>query len=341
MDDRNLGVVPAHGGKYIFISYNREDAPIVRRYTVALRKLGVRLWYDLGIVSSSKITWANQIEKHIEDCEGVVMFLSRGIFRKNDSYVVTEYNLARAYNKEIVFVACNEINDNDVNVIDGRYVKWWNEVTSFHLIPLYKNNLDPAEIAAAIATDEESNYRFPIDGGSYEKDMIPFDESGVSDSANNYSEEFKRVLDEFTKNERLYHSDTERYYKADDIRKELSLELGHLVSFSGDITSMNNTIVTLGQIRKVLKGAESSFYWKYYTSKAIEERLTEASLIRQMILKYIGLGRQPSDDLYKIVKVEYKNDLEQLLSMFDREIAGRGPEKKKEGRGILRCLFGR
>jgi len=339
MEEKNLGVIPAWDGKYVFVSYNREDAWRIRDYVIELRRQGARVWYDWGIDHTNKTEWEDALEKHIEGCEGVVMFLSRGIFRKEKSYVPKEGSTAKAYGKEIIYVACDDIKIDDVKVIDGRYEEWWGEVTKANIINAYE--LDSAHLVVKnVLYDKRNVPRFTLNKEDFEKDLIPFDEFEVDKDAY-YNEECQKIMDTFRENERNYNADIKIYNNVSELRRELSKDIGGLGKFNGDRVNMNNVIVTLGRIRDELRGAEASFYWKYDTSRAIEERLSEASLIRNMILRNIFPYRPLSDDLYKIIKEEYKNDLEQLLTMFDNEAKGRGPERKNGGGGILKCLFGR
>ena len=86
---RNLGFSATDSGEYYFISYNNGDEDRVSQYAQLMAKAGMPLWYDAGISVGTK--WKKQIAEHIKDCKAVIMFLSKNIFRKEESYVYNEY----------------------------------------------------------------------------------------------------------------------------------------------------------------------------------------------------------------------------------------------------------
>lgn len=130
-----LGVEVAKDSKYYFISYNTEDMDRVSAYVKALAGKGLPIWYDYGIEVGSQ--WEGTIAKRIHDSEAVVIFLSRNIFSKEQSFVHKEFEMARDfYDKKIYVVLLDEIQNKEV---PDRYVSWWIDIKHLQCIlaPMY------------------------------------------------------------------------------------------------------------------------------------------------------------------------------------------------------------
>jgi len=126
-----LGVDVVKDGKYYFISYNTEDMDRVGEYVKALAGKGLPIWYDYGIEVGSK--WEGTIAKRIHDSEAVVIFLSRNIFMKEQSFVHKEFEMARDfYDKKIYVVLLDDIKNQEV---PERYVSWWIDIKHLQCIP--------------------------------------------------------------------------------------------------------------------------------------------------------------------------------------------------------------
>ena len=97
---RNFGFEPTETQPYYFISYNSEDFARVGAIAREMHSRGIPMWYDRGLIAGEE--WERQIAEKIRDCHEVIMFVTKNLLSRNDSYVVTEYDLAkRAYNKHI------------------------------------------------------------------------------------------------------------------------------------------------------------------------------------------------------------------------------------------------
>jgi len=118
---RYLGVEACNQGLFYFISYNSEDESTVSMYAKEMKHYDFPLWYDDGILVGEK--WEKQIADNIEKCEAVIMFLSKKLFAKDDSYVHKEYKMAKDFfGKKIYIVLLDEVDKKD---IPNRFLMWW------------------------------------------------------------------------------------------------------------------------------------------------------------------------------------------------------------------------
>lgn len=118
-----LGFEPTETSPFYFISYDTLDKETVTKYVCEMNSRGLPLWYDHGIHMGSK--WEQVIAQHVADCEAVILFFSKSIFTKEDSYVRKEFNLANDYKKKIIVVHLEPIASEDVPV---QYAFWWGNV---------------------------------------------------------------------------------------------------------------------------------------------------------------------------------------------------------------------
>ncbi|MBQ8540087.1 MAG: TIR domain-containing protein [Clostridia bacterium] len=105
--------------KFYFASYNTEDKERVAKYAKELSEY-VSVWYDYGIKAGCE--WEKEINEHIKSCESLIIFITNNIFSKEDSYVRTEYDIAKFYKKPIYIVFLDEINE---SLFPTEYVAWW------------------------------------------------------------------------------------------------------------------------------------------------------------------------------------------------------------------------
>ncbi len=116
-----LGIEPTTRPDYYFVSYNNEDAERLTPLMVKFVHYNIPLWYDYGIEYGSK--WENEIADRIQGCQAVLLFLTKGIFLKEQSYVRIEYDMAtRFFEKAVYTVIIDEIDDKD---IPNRFLGWW------------------------------------------------------------------------------------------------------------------------------------------------------------------------------------------------------------------------
>ena len=127
---RYLGVDVTNKDEYFFISYNSEDADRVSQYLMAMSEKGLPMWYDYGIEVGDK--WSSIIADKIANSKAVIMFLSRQIFSKEESFVHKEWEMARDFfDKKIYVVILDDISKKEV---PHRYVSWWIDVNHMQCI---------------------------------------------------------------------------------------------------------------------------------------------------------------------------------------------------------------
>ena len=120
-----LGIEPTERADYFFASYCNEDSERLTPLVRALAHNNVPLWYDYGLAYGSQ--WQTQIADRIQGCQAVLLFISKNLFRKPQSYVTTEYEMATEYfDKTVYAIHIEDISKGD---IPNAYLGWWINVT--------------------------------------------------------------------------------------------------------------------------------------------------------------------------------------------------------------------
>ena len=73
------GFSPVDRDGLIFASYNSSDYRRVAPIALEMRKMGLPVWYDNGLVASAD-PWGAQISKRIDRAAALVIFVTKGIF---------------------------------------------------------------------------------------------------------------------------------------------------------------------------------------------------------------------------------------------------------------------
>ncbi len=171
-----LGFEPTDRAGYYFVSYNTEDAERLTPLVCGLTHSSVPLWYDYGIEYGD--SWAPQINEKLSKSQAVLLFFTKGILQKANSYVKKEYKMAKDYlNKKVYIVLIDEIKPADVpiNMLD-----WWIDITAEQCINAYNAPFDEKLIeqikkALGIETQEKqmnlliNNYKRLFDEGKNEE----------------------------------------------------------------------------------------------------------------------------------------------------------------------------
>ena len=150
---RYLGIDVVNEGKYYFVSYNSEDADRVSEYMAALHSKGLPMWYDYGIEIGDK--WSNTIAGKMSGSEAVIMFLSRQIFQKSESFVHKEWEMARDFfDKKIYVIILDDIDKKEVPL---QYISWWIDINHTQCIsaPRYTVNECADKLIAALGYKPE------------------------------------------------------------------------------------------------------------------------------------------------------------------------------------------
>ena len=146
-----LGFEPTKNPEYFFVSYNNEDAPRVGAITQNMVASGVPLWYDHGIDYGDD--WETVITDRIRNAQAIILFFTKGILQKSNSYVQKEYRIATQFFKKKVYVVLlDEIQKQEIPVDK---VAWWMEINEKQCLGGYTytdSALLAKDIAAAVAT---------------------------------------------------------------------------------------------------------------------------------------------------------------------------------------------
>ena len=129
---RYFGFDPVRSGKYYFISYNAQDADRVGQIALEMHKRGIPIWYDEGIEAGED--WEEEIAKKIQGCYKMIMFVTKNLMGRRDSYVKIEYNLAKQHGKKVYIVNLDQLNINDVN---NAFQVWYVRLGNLQGIPVY------------------------------------------------------------------------------------------------------------------------------------------------------------------------------------------------------------
>lgn len=133
---RYLGVEVSTSKDYYFISYNSNDTTAVSEYVKLMTDWKLPIWYDYGLTVGAK--WEAELAERIRGCKAVVMFISKNVFKKEDSYVVTEYKLAiKFFKKPVYIVLLDEIDNSDVPI---QYATWWLELNDLQCIQAFASS---------------------------------------------------------------------------------------------------------------------------------------------------------------------------------------------------------
>lgn len=120
------GFDPVEGNAF-FTSYNSREGQRVSPIVKELFNLGYPVWYDYGLEAGTR-AWRTQISMHIDSALAVVLFVTKGIFERDKSYVITEYNEATDLEKVVIPVFLDEIRLKDVDPKYRSYVTEWEDL---------------------------------------------------------------------------------------------------------------------------------------------------------------------------------------------------------------------
>ena len=130
---RDLKISTTENQPYYFISYNSDDSEIVKEYVKELEKRGVPMWYDGGMRLSDQ--WEEKLMDKIRSCEAIIMFLSKNLLAKEDSYVLTEFKKNKRFaGKKTYFVLLDKV---DPLLVPSKYTDLWNEALDKHALEAF------------------------------------------------------------------------------------------------------------------------------------------------------------------------------------------------------------
>ena len=169
---------------YYFISYNSEDAEKAAEYCRLLNNNSVPLWYDGGIPHDEY--WEEIIAEKIDHCNAVILFYTNAILKKDESYVIKEFKIARLYEKKVYCVLLENINARGASY---KNVRWALDLKELHTIDATDQNTEKAvsEImnAVGLKNDHETSAaeKAPASAHKKEKKLKAKHSSAVKDKS--------------------------------------------------------------------------------------------------------------------------------------------------------------
>ena len=161
---------------YLFVSYDSGDAERIAPILTSLHNKGVEMWYDHGIEYGEN--WSGQLAERIGQSSAVLMFISKTVFNREESFVYKEYIMAKEFYKKSVYAV---ILDNiEKDSVSARWLPWWIEMRQKQCVQAWKADTNDS-IAAMI-------------------------ESAVTPSPQKASDEYRILEDLQKQGERLNHA---------------------------------------------------------------------------------------------------------------------------------------
>ncbi len=176
-----LGFNPCSEPGYFFVSYNSEDAERVGAIARKLHNNNVPLWYDYGIPYDEK--WEGVIAEKVNNSKAVILFFTKGILFKENSYVRKEYIMAREYFDKNVYVVV--LDDIDKKSVPVNKVSWFIDIRerqNINIVTISDLNLISETIMIAIGIKNSEKEQSQAIDNKKEKDK-PF-LAPVRESAN-------------------------------------------------------------------------------------------------------------------------------------------------------------
>ena len=127
-----LGFTPTNEKDYFFLSYNNDDSKRVGDIAAALAA-HIPIWYDYGIPYGEK--WEEEISVKISDSRAVLLFFTRSILFKEESWVIKEFRISNRMNKKIYVIMLDQIADSEV---PAKRQSYWDDVLQLQNIVVYR-----------------------------------------------------------------------------------------------------------------------------------------------------------------------------------------------------------
>lgn len=123
---------PTQESSYYFVSYNNEDADRVGAIA-SLLSARLPLWYDLGIPYGDK--WEAVISEKIYHSKAVLLFFTRGILYKEDSWVAKEFRIAKRIPKRIYVIMMDQITDQEIPYTK---LSFWDDINNLQNVNVFE-----------------------------------------------------------------------------------------------------------------------------------------------------------------------------------------------------------
>lgn len=106
---RNLGFEAETGNDFYFVSYNSNDSDRISAHARQIHDEGIPLWYDKGLLYGEK--WEEEIGLHIANARAFILFFTKGILAKKESYVEKEFRIAKRQGKKIFVLMVDRLDE--------------------------------------------------------------------------------------------------------------------------------------------------------------------------------------------------------------------------------------
>ncbi len=106
---RNFGFEATTNSDFYFVSYNSNDCDRISPYAQQIHDAGIPLWYDKGLIYGEK--WEEEIGIRIAKSKAFILFFTKGILEKKESYAEMEFRIAKRQQKTTYIVMVDNLDD--------------------------------------------------------------------------------------------------------------------------------------------------------------------------------------------------------------------------------------
>lgn len=150
-----LGFKPTSKDDFYFLSYGNLDKDRVGNIAGMLAEK-LPIWYDYGIPYGEK--WEEEISVRISKSKAVLLFFTRSILFKDESWVLKEFRIAKRIDKKIFVIMLDQVADREV---PETKLSYWDDILQLQSIILYKS---PPEQATGLIYKAVSSWDGSVSG---------------------------------------------------------------------------------------------------------------------------------------------------------------------------------
>lgn len=142
-----LGFEPdTTNNEYYFVSYGRGDSSRISEIIIELHRQ-LPIWYDRGLTIG--LDWESSIIERIDLCKAIVIFFTKDLFMREDTFVRKEFRYAQEYKKPIYIIWLDDPGEINFEEISDQMQPWMKQIKNIQGLILSKNQTNE-EIAQAI-----------------------------------------------------------------------------------------------------------------------------------------------------------------------------------------------
>ncbi len=94
-------------GEHWFISYSRFDTDRIKKIVLQMHDMGIPIWYDNGLLAGDE--WKLNIVENIRNSKLVIFFLTKDLFKREDTFVRNEFGYAEDLNVKKICVFLDDV----------------------------------------------------------------------------------------------------------------------------------------------------------------------------------------------------------------------------------------